>query len=377
MENFNIFNPVKVHFGKDVIKNLPSSLGSEKRNILLVFGKNSIKKSGLYQKVMDQLSSYNVIEYSGIKSNPIIEDVNAAAAIARQNNVDAIIAVGGGSVIDTSKVISVAQHYDGDAWDIMKNQYKPQKASPVYAVLTLAATGTEMNAFAVVQNHETQEKIGWGCPLTYPKESFLDPQLTTTVPANYTAFGMVDIIAHSLESYFGKGESPLSDAFVIANIKEVASIAKSLMNDLTNYDLRARILLSGTVALNGTMTYGKAYGDWGVHALGHGLSLLYDMPHGASLSIAYPAWMKHHKDKLQDKILMLGKGVFDVNTVDETIESFEHLFQEIGSPIRISAYGIEESEKGNILAYYKEKQVNGSTHLLQDADREHLLELMW
>jgi len=377
MENFVIYNPVKLRFGKGVLEHLPKSAARHGKRILFIYGKNSIKESGLYQQIIQLLNGFEIIEYQGIKSNPVIEDVNKAAALGREKNADMILAVGGGSVVDSAKVISAAMHYEGNAWDIMKGLHTPEKATPLLAVLTLAATGTEMNPYAVVQNHKTQEKIGWGCPFTYPVESFMDPMLTTTVPKDYTAYGIADMIAHSLEAYFGAGKSQLSDAFVIANIREIIEAGLPLLEDLQNYDLRARIMHAGTVALNGTLTQGKLFADWGVHDIGHILSLLFDMPHGTSLTIAYPAWMRFQSETLADKITFLGKGIFGVDSVEETIEAFEKLFTQLSCPIRISEWGISPEEKPNILKLFIKNQVNGLAHELSDEDRKAILNLMY
>ena len=165
-------------------------------------------------------------------------------------------------------------------------------------MLTLAATGTEMNRFAVVQNNQTKEKLGYGDPLIYPKESFLDPSYTISVPANYTSYGITDLIAHSLEAFFGEGEASLSDRFVYAIIHEALDNGPLLMKDPENYLLREKIMYAATNALNNLTFYGRKSGDWGVHSIGHVLSVLYDIPHGASLSIAYPAWLRLHQDRI-------------------------------------------------------------------------------
>jgi alcohol dehydrogenase YqhD (iron-dependent ADH family) len=378
MENFTIYNPTKVFFGNNALEKLPSQAKLLGTNVLLVYGKGSIKTNGIYEKVITLLKDFTITEFEGIKSNPVIEDVNAAAKLAREISVDMIIAVGGGSVIDSAKVISVAQHYDCNAWDIMTGKIKATKATPVLAVLTLAATGTEMNAFAVVQNHETREKIGWGIPpLTYPKASFLDPNLTFSVPRDYTAYGLADMVAHCLEAYFGQGNSPLTDAFIFSNIREIIEISIPLLNDLTNYQLRSRALFAGTNALNGLLTQGKTSADWGVHSLGHVLSLLYDMPHGASLTIAYPAWLKLHSEKLNDKILKLGQEVFGANSVDETITLFEVFFYNIGCPINCEQIGIEKPQKQEIIDLFIKNRVEGVVHKLSDSDRQKVLDLMF
>lgn len=377
MENFTIYNPVKLHFGTDALSYLPKEAEQFGKKALLVYGKGSIHKSGLYQRLKTLLPNIEWVEYQGIKPNPLVDDVNKAAQLAIEEQVDFILAVGGGSVIDSAKVISVAMHYKGDAWDIMKRKYSPSKATPVLAVLTLAATGTEMNPFAVLQNHDTQEKIGWGCPLTYPMVSFLDPQLTTTVNADYTAYGIVDMIAHSLEAYFGHGNSPLSDAFAITNIREIMDAGQLLMNDLQNIDLRARILYAGTVALNGLLTQGKSSADWGVHSLGHILSLEFDVAHGASLSIAYPAWLKAKAETLKDKVSKLGEGLFGVSDVAMTIHLLESFFLSIGSPITCEDAGIMSDKKDRILELFHQNKVGGVVHSITDTEKKEILDLMF
>ncbi|NVO01308.1 MAG: iron-containing alcohol dehydrogenase [Bacteroidetes bacterium] len=379
MENFIAYNPTSLHFGKNVLNNLGTTVALFGKKVLLVYGKGSIKKSGLYEKVMFQLNEVGakVFEYSGIKSNPIIDDVNAAAEIGRKNNVDVVLAVGGGSVIDSAKIISIALHVKNDAWDFFEYKIKPEKASPLIAVLTLAATGTEMNPYAVVQNPKTGQKPGYGGPLMYPKHSFLDPQNTFSVPKDYTAFGIVDLIAHSLEAYFGKGDATLSDKFVFATIKEALEFGPLLMEDLNNYDLRAKIMYAATAALNGLNSYGRVSGDWGVHGIGHSLSVLYDTPHGASLSIAYPAWLKLQKDRIPERIEKLGFELFNSESVDDTIYKLEYFFKLIGSPTRLSDIGINiETEKELIYENMKINKVNGANQKLTGPDFLTLIDLM-
>ena len=305
----------------------------------MVYGKGSVRKSGLYDQIVDILAKegLEVYEYEGIKSNPVIEDVDAAAAIGRVAKVDVILAIGGGSVIDSSKVISVAIPVENPAWDFFTGKTKAMTAIPVVAVLTLAATGTEMNPFAVVSNHALQEKSAFGSPLTFPKHSFLDPQLTLTVPRDYTAYGIADLIAHCFEAWFGIGEATLTDRFVLSIVQEAMEYGPKLLVDLQNYQYREKIMFAATMALNGMTMYGRSAGDWGVHSAGHCLSLLYDVPHGASLTIVYPAWMRHFKAPLSSRIAQLGTGLFNEPlTADETIDRIEAFFKSIGCPVRLS-----------------------------------------
>jgi len=375
MENFIAFNPTTLHFGKNVLDKLPSTVSAYGKTVLLVYGKNSIKKSGLYDQIISLLSKSGarIIEYSGIKSNPLVSDVDAAAQLGRSNNVDVILAVGGGSVIDSAKIISIAIPVQGLAWDFFERKRTPSTAIPLIAVLTLAATGTEMNPFAVLSNHASERKEGYGGPLLYPKHSFLDPQLTATVPADYTAYGIADLVAHSLEAYFGKGEdATLTDKFIFSIIREAVEYGPKLMNNLSDYELRAKIMFAATMALNGMTMYGRGTGDWGVHSIGHVLSLLYDVPHGASLSITYPAWLRLHKDRLPHRIELLGREVFGVNSVDETILKFETFFDEIGSPVRLNQ-AVENADQNEILRIMIQNNVATYVQKLTHDDYRQLL----
>ncbi len=379
MENFTFYNPTQLHFGKDVMNDIGKTAKKYGDKALLIYGRGSIKKNGIYDKVILELNNNGVhwAEYSGIKSNPVVDDVDRAVEKAREFGTDMIIAVGGGSVIDSGKAIALATPSDENAWDYFSRKAKPKQSLPLLAVLTLAATGTEMNAVSVLQNHATGEKIGYSHPLMYPKHSFLDPQNTFSVSREYTAYGIADLVAHSLEAWFGAGDASLSDKIVIAIIKEAMEYGPHLLNELKSYDLRARIMYAATLALNGLTNNGRISGDWGVHALGHEMSLLYDIPHGATLTIAYPAWLKFHKEKLNQRIVNLGKELFDVETADETIKQFEAFFTRIEAPIRLNDIKLtDDFQKKNILESMNKNKAQGVHHRLTDEDREKIVELM-
>ena len=378
MERFTIYNPTRLHFGSGVVDKLGKSVHKYGKKVMLVYGKGSVVKYGYYDQVVKQLKSYNlkIVEYGGIKPNPIIEDVRQASELGKKEGVDVVVALGGGSVIDSAKIISlsIASGYDG--WDIMKNEVKPKSSIPLVCVLTLAATGTEMNAAAVVQNHASGEKIGFVTELIFPVESFLDPDFTITVPRNYTAYGVVDLIAHALEAYFGEGEPSVIDQITFDIIKDAMRWGPMLLGDLENAELRANIMLDATLALNGLTRYGKKNGDWAVHGLGHEISLLYDTPHGATLSIAYIAWLKLQKDRIPDRIIKLGKNLFGVENVDETISELSKFFQNMASPIKLSEAGIREDQHQLIVDQMNKNQVSGVHHELSKEDRETIVYLM-
>lgn len=374
MQNFELYNPTHVYFGKDVTDKLHSIIKPFGKKVLVVYGKNSIKQNGIYQQIMLQLekAGVEVVEYSGIKSNPIIEDVDAAAELGKKHKVDMIVAVGGGSVIDSAKIISVAIPVNHTAWNFFNGTAKPKAAIPLIAVLTLAATGTEMNPYAVVQNHATNQKASFGSSLTYPAYSFLDPQFTLSVPANYTAYGIVDLIAHCLEAYFGKGEASLSDKFTLSIIKEALEYGPKLMQNLNSYELRYKIMYAATCALNGTTVKGKISGDWGVHGLGHVLSLLYDIPHGASLSIMYPAWMKLQLNKIPERFEVLSRELFNSNDAISAISGFTVFFKSLHCPITLKeanvAYKYEE-----IMQILIQNRVSGANFAMKESDYEFIL----
>jgi len=377
MENFVYCNPTTLHFGKNSLDGLESVLKHYGKMILLVYGQGSIKTTGLYDRVMEILKEVHaeVIEYDGIRPNPLIADVDAAAALGRKHKVDSILAVGGGSVIDSAKFISITVPVEHPAWDFITLKAKPVKALPLICILTLAATGTEMNPFAVISNPEKKFKDGYGSPLMYPAHSFLDPQLTVTVPRNYTAYGIADLIAHCFEAWFGEGDATLSDRFIVSIIQEAIKYGPALLKDTGNYDLREKIMYAATMALNGLTLQGKKSGDWAVHGIGHILSLLYDIPHGASLTIVYPAWLRFIEKKHPDRIGQLGSAIFNESlTAHESIWRIEELFRSLDCPVRLSETGIR-CDKQKIYETLLINKVCGASYKLKDEDLKSIVEL--
>ncbi len=381
MENFIAYNPVKLYFGKSVVQQLHKETNNIGRRVLLMTGRQSAKKYGYYEQVIKQLKHNNleIIEFSGIKPNPILIDANKALDIAHKNKIDFILALGGGSVIDTAKLVGIAYANNQKIWDIMKYKSKPTKSIPLICILTLAATGTEMNAAAVLQNHKANEKIGYYNPLMYPKVSFLDPEYTISVPKNQTLNGIVDLIAHSLEAYFGDGNAVLSDRFAVANIKEAFDYTPKLLNNLSNYDLRARMMWNASVAENGTTMHGrKATGDWGTHALAHNISLLWDTPHGQTLSIIFPAWMKVMKNEIPHRIERLGE-LFTGNksiSADETIKIFEKFFKKIGMPVSMEDIGLDNENKKQLLKLWLKNKPTGLNIKLNEEHYNKIINLI-
>jgi hypothetical protein len=378
MNNFISHNPTSLHFGQGVIETIGKIVKPFGSRVLLVYGKGSVKRSGLYDRIVTQLNlaGATIFEYDGIRPNPVVEDVDKAAAIGRENSVDYILAVGGGSVIDSAKIISITIPVNHSAWKFYEYKAKPVKAVPLIAVLTLAATGTEMNPFAVLQNSETGRKDGYGSPLCFPVHSFLDPEVTYTVPANYTAYGIADLVAHCLENFFSVAECSLSDRFIAAIISDAMEWGPKLMSNLHGYDERAAIMYDATMALNTMTGNGKGGGDWGVHAMGHILSLLHDVPHGASLSIIFPAWMKHNLEKgAERQIAKLGTLLFGKADAANTIARLEDFFRQIGSPVRLSEVGISEEKFEGIIEHMIRNKAEGRSYKLAEADYRNIMKL--
>ena len=295
MENFTYQNPTKLIFGKGQLDQLKNEIPSYGNKVLFVYGGGSIKRNGLYDQVIGKLKEIHVkvFELSGVEPNPRISTVRKGVEICKTEGIDFILAVGGGSTIDCTKAIAAGAKYDGDAWDIVTKKTIVKEALPFGTVLTLAATGSEMNSGSVITNWETNEKYGWGSPHVYPRFSILDPVNTFTVPRNQTIYGIVDMMSHTFENYFHTTEhTDFQDRMCESLLKTVIETAPKLLDNLEDYEHRATMLYCGTMALNGMISMGYR-GDWATHNLEHAVSAVYDIPHGGGLAILFPNWMKH------------------------------------------------------------------------------------
>ncbi|HZH60115.1 MAG TPA: iron-containing alcohol dehydrogenase [Metabacillus sp.] len=366
MENFTYYNPTKLIFGKGQVEQLEVEVPQYGKNVLLVYGGGSIKRNGLYDQVVEILKKSNlqVFELAGVEPNPRLSTVHRGVEICKNEKIDFILAVGGGSVIDCTKAIAAGAKYDGDAWDIVTKKHLPTEALPFGTVLTLAATGSEMNSGSVITNWETKEKYGWGSPLTFPKFSILDPVNTFTVPKDHTVYGIVDMMTHIFEQYFHHTKNtPLQDRFCESTLKTVIETAPKLIEDLENYELRETILYSGTIALNGQLQMGYR-GDWASHNIEHAVSAVYDIPHAGGLAIIFPNWMKHNLDVNISRFVQLAVNVFDVDpngkddraVAVEGIDRLREFWSSIGAPSRLKDYNITDE---NIDLMADKAMVNG------------------
>lgn len=358
MENFIYYNPTKLMFGKGQLDGLKSELARYGKRVLLVYGGGSIKKNGLYDKVISTLNEAeaDVFELSGVEPNPRLTTVQKGIDICQNENIDFLIAVGGGSVIDCTKAIAAGAEYDGNVWDIISKKTTAQKALPFGTVLTLAATGSEMNPDSVITNWETNEKYVWGSSVTHPAFSILDPEHTYSVPENQTVYGMVDMMSHVFEQYFHNVKNtPLQDRMCFAVLQTVIETAPKLLEDLQNYEHRETILYAGTIALNGTLQMGY-FGDWASHTIEHAVSAVYDIPHAGGLAILFPNWMRHTLDHNVERFKNLMLNMFDIETEGksdrdialEGIDKLSAFWTSLGAPSRLADYDIGEDQLDKI-----------------------------
>ena len=383
MDSFVFHNPTKLIFGKGKLEALKTELPRGGK-ILLVYGGGSVKRNGIYQRIRSLLDEIDaeVHELPGVEPNPRLSTVHRGVEICRSKEIDFLLAVGGGSVIDCTKAIAVGAKYDGDVWEIITRKAVPEDALPLGTVLTHAATGSEMNHISVITNWETKEKIGWASPRVYPRFSILDPTHTLTVPKEQTVFGIVDMMSHALEEYFSPASNvPLQERFVESILTTVIETAPKLVNDLENYEYRETVMLCGTMALNGVLKMGMK-GDWATHNLEHAVSAVYDIPHGAGLAILFPNWMRYmvEKDTALTKFHQLAIRVFGVDpSLDDReialqgIDRLSTFWSDLGAPSRLADYGIGEDAL-DVLA--DKAMQDGPFGRLRPLEREDVLEIL-
>ena len=319
MNDFTLNLGTKIYFG-DYIDGVGAEVKKYGKNVLLTYGGGSIKKSGLYDRIINSLKKENltVLELNGIEPNPKISSVREGAKICKENGVQVLLAVGGGSTIDATKFISAGAYYNGDPWDLSTGKGKIEKALPIVTVLTLSATGSEMNTGGVISNPETNEKLGMLNPNLLPKASFLDPKNTFTVSAFQTACGSADIISHTLEQYFcTENDLYLLDGVMESIIKTVIRYTPIAMANPTDYEARANLMWSSTWALNNFVRGGKLH-SWTCHPIEHELSAFYDITHGLGLAIVTPRYLEYALNETNAKrYRQLAKGVFGIDGDDD------------------------------------------------------------
>lgn len=351
MQNFDYQTPTRLVFGKDAILKLPKVAESLGKRVLLTYGGGSIKKIGLYQKVIELLKNFEIVELSGIEPNPKYDpSVLEGVRLCKEHNIDFILAVGGGSVLDCSKAIAAGAKYDGDSWDLISYKVKAKDALPIVDIITLAATGSEYDCGGVISRTETNDKIGYMDRLLFPVCSFLDPRYTFTVSKKQTAAGTADAMNHIFEQYFCEDSSILNDGFMEAGLKSLMTNVKIALDNPDDYRARAELMLTCTYGCNGIYSLGNSPSGWPLHAMEHALSAYYDITHGVGLAIIAPRWMKHViSEKTLPKFVQFAQKVMgvaytgnDMETALAGIDALYDFFLSIGIPMHLSEVGIDD-----------------------------------
>ncbi|MFA6411124.1 MAG: iron-containing alcohol dehydrogenase [Syntrophales bacterium] len=343
MQNFIFENPTKIIFGQGQIKRLGREAARFGGKVLLVYGQGSIKKNGVYDQVTSSLAESNlsVVEFPGVRSNPVLSHAVQGIETAKREGVEVILAVGGGSVIDTAKTIAAGVMADHDVWDFFTYRKTIQAALPVLTVVTISASASEMNAAAVITREEGRQKFSIRSPHIQPKVSILDPTVLFTLDRAYSAYSAVDAVTHMLEGYFNNTEpnpSPLQDGVVAGLMKTIMGATETILQHPEDYDARANMMWAATLAFNGLTTAGMGQVALPVHMIEHSLSALYDVAHGAGLSIILPGWMKSQLPVKARRFAKLGREVFGIvaaNDEDASLAAIERLknwFSLVGSP---------------------------------------------
>jgi len=352
MQNFDYMTPTRLIFGKESILKLPEVMAPLGKRVLLTYGGGSIKKLGLYDRVKELLKDFEIFELPGIQPNPKYNpSVLEGVRICKEQQVDVILAVGGGSVLDCSKAIAAGAKYDGDPWDLITYKVKAQAALPIVDILTLAATGSEYDCGGVISRTETNDKIGYVDPLLFPVCSILDPVYTFSVSKKQTAAGCADAMNHTIEQYFAADTTLLNDGFCESMLRSLMVNARKCLENPEDYTARAEMMLCCTYGCNGILSLGNSSSGWPCHGIEHALSAYYDITHGEGLAIITPRWMRHILcDKTIDRFVKYGINVFGIDAslskqeiAEKAIDETYRFFESINIPMHLREVGIDDS----------------------------------
>jgi len=367
MINFQYHNPVRIIFGKGQIAQLSKQIPADS-NIMITYGGGSIFKNGVYEQVKLALAGHKIVEFGGIEANPTYETLMKAVELGRTEKIDFLLAVGGGSVLDGTKFIAAAIPFTGnDPWQIVGNRAKITTALPLGAVLTLPATGSEMNYYAVISRKETHEKKGLGNPLVYPKFSILDPETTFSLPPRQIANGIADAFTHVMEQYMtypvrAEMQDRMAEAVLLTLIDE----GPKMMANPTDYDAAANVMWAATMALNGLLAAGVPT-DWATHQIGHELTALHGIDHARTLAVVLPHLLEIKKDTKRDKLVQYGQRVWQLTGTDDevvagAIQKTAEFYESLGIPTKASAYPVTEDTVQEIVKRFGERGMNFGEH---------------
>jgi NADP-dependent alcohol dehydrogenase len=382
MENFNYHNPVNILFGKGKVKELSAQLPNDAR-ILMTYGGGSIFKNGIYEQVKEQLKGFEVTEFGGIEANPHYETCMKALPLIKEKNINFLLAVGGGSVLDGTKLIAAGVHYKGDPWDILSKDAKIASALPIGAVLTLPATGSEMNGNSVITKAETKEKLSFGSPLVMPQFSILDPEFTYSLPQRQVVNGIVDAFVHVMEQYLTYPvNAPIQDRFaesILLTLIEQGKLA--FQNKLPDYENRANLMWAATMALNGLIGSGVK-SCWATHTIGHELTALHGLDHALTLAIVLPGLLRQLKPQRIEKLNQYAQQVWGISennkelAADKAINATEDFFRSLGMKTLLSEHQIGDKTIEEILIRFKNRNMTilGNQKDITLDDVKHLLQ---
>lgn len=355
MDAFMYYNPTKLLFGKGQIARLPKEIKSYGKKVLLVYGGGSIKKNGVYDEVTELLKNNQIewIELPGVEPNPRLTTVQKGIDLCKENNIEFVLAVGGGSVIDCTKAIVVGAKTDDNVWDVLCKKVRATEGLPYGSIVTITGTGAELSLNAVITNWETQDKRSWASSFSRAKFTIVDPTYAKTVPKRQTVYGIVDAMSHILEHYFHQaGNTPIQDQFLESVLRTVIDVTPELLTDLENEAYRETIAFASTIALSDQLNMGLI-GDWGTHHIDHALSAFYDIPHGGGMAILFPNWMRHVLSGANvERFKQFSIAVFDIETANKTdmdianegINKLSAVWKSWGAPNRLAEYGIPSEE---------------------------------
>lgn len=355
MQNFSFYNPTRIHFGKNQIDRLADEIPAGSR-VMMTYGGGSIHRNGVYAQVRAALQHVELSEFSGIEANPRYETLMRAVAQARAEEAGFLLAVGGGSVIDGTKFIAAARHFEGDAWDILANKAPIKRAMSFGAVLTLPATGSEMNSGGVVTRESSHEKLPFRSPLLYPVFSVLDPTTTFSLPSRQIANGVVDAFVHVVEQYLTyPAQAPLQDRFAEGILQTLIEVGPKTLAEPNDYEARAALMWSASMALNGLIGAGVPQ-DWSTHMIGHEITALHGLDHAQTLAVVLPANLQYRRAAKHAKLLQYARRVWHIEgdneaaVVDAAIDKTRAFFESLSVPTRLSDYGITAQAIAELVA---------------------------
>jgi NADP-dependent alcohol dehydrogenase len=383
MNNFTFYNPTKILFGKGQISAIKNEIPAGAR-IMITYGGGSIKQNGVYDQVIEALKGFEVMEFSGIEPNPHYETLMQAVEIAKRHNIDFFLAVGGGSVIDGTKFIVAAMEYEGeDPWNIMAKREPVKNAVPFGTVLTLPATGSEMNSGSVITRVSTKEKLAFGSPFTFPKFSVLDPETTFTLPLRQVSNGIVDAFTHVLEQYLTYPvNAPLQDRLAESVLLTLKEEGPKAINNPQDYDAMANFMWCATMALNGVIRVGVPT-DWATHYIAHELTALHGIDHARTLAIVLPSLLRYKQETKKDKLLQYGERVWGVDTgtederIEATLQATIAFFESLEIKTRLSDYEVGQGTIDDIISRFEKRGVKdlGEYADIQIRDVKEILEM--